>query len=164
VSNVTLMMKLVDNFYLTNPSSMLFWIWEEKTDVPSSILWSSDLAPKLRNSIEQLYSAKISTCKAKRQAFDLSLDDFRVLTFSPCVYGDGVRPDVAVGLDRKDNRLGYTLDNSTPCCWRHNLIKNAHFTHEEMLDVVKRYPQTRDCGDVPRHKRNPLPRRKSSTT
>jgi len=28
------------------------------------------------------------------------------------------------GIDRKDNTLGYTIDNSLPCCGRCNISKN----------------------------------------
>jgi hypothetical protein len=38
-------------------------------------------------------------------------------------------------LDRKDNDLGYDIDNVVVCCGRCNAAKNAHFTYEEWLQL-----------------------------
>ena len=50
----------------------------------------------------------------KNQDFTLSLDDFKSLVIQPCVYcGEQEKPR---GIDRWDNSIGYTLENSRPCC------------------------------------------------
>ena len=42
-------------------------------------------------------------------------------------------------IDRKDNQLGYTLDNIVLCCRRCNLIKGAWLTEQQMLEIAERY-------------------------
>ncbi len=38
-------------------------------------------------------------------------------------------------LDRKDNNLGYTVDNCVPCCWPCNQAKGNRYTYEEFLEI-----------------------------
>lgn len=38
-------------------------------------------------------------------------------------------------LDRKDYRLGYTLDNVSVCCGRCNYAKGTHFTYDEWVKI-----------------------------
>ena len=38
-------------------------------------------------------------------------------------------------LDRKDNSIGYSLDNCVPCCWICNEMKSSHISYEEMLVI-----------------------------
>ncbi len=39
----------------------------------------------------------------------------------------------AYQLDRKDNNLGYSVDNVVPCCWNCNRIKSDIYTYDEFL-------------------------------
>ncbi len=39
----------------------------------------------------------------------------------------------AYQLDRKDNDLGYNIDNVVPCCWNCNRIKSDIYTYDEFL-------------------------------
>lgn len=41
------------------------------------------------------------------------------------------------GLDRKDNKKGYTSSNVVPCCQRCNKIKSDLFTFEEMQALAE---------------------------
>jgi hypothetical protein len=57
------------------------------------------------------------------RAFDLSLDQFKLLIGSPCLFcGERTEPR---GVDRWDNNVGYTLANSRPCCWPCNKLKGS---------------------------------------
>jgi 5-methylcytosine-specific restriction endonuclease McrA len=80
--------------------------------------------------------AKFSTLKARcrKRGLEivLTLDEFAALNALPCEYCEGVLPATGYGLDRKDNNLGYTRDNSVPCCYRCNTMKGAYLTHAEM--------------------------------
>ena len=40
-------------------------------------------------------------------------------------------------LDRKDNSLGYSLENCVVCCPRCNRAKSNHFTYEEWMEIGK---------------------------
>jgi hypothetical protein len=67
--------------------------------------------------------------------FELSLDDFKTLVAQPCLYcGDCSRPR---GIDRWDNEIGYTADNSRPCCWSCNELKGA-VSGPTFLELIQR--------------------------
>lgn len=76
--------------------------------------------------------------------FNLNRDDMKRLTSSDCHYC-GTPPHavrtwarskshhgdyVYNGIDRFDNSKGYTLENSVPCCWRCNNMKQTMAGHE----------------------------------
>lgn len=42
-------------------------------------------------------------------------------------------------FDRKDNNLGYTLDNLALCCYSCNTVKSNVFTEEQMLQIAGLY-------------------------
>jgi len=71
---------------------------------------------------------------ARNYAFDLSWEQFQAITALDCFYcgiqkGNAYRsrPYATVfsgsGIDRYDNSLGYTAENSVPCCTRCNFLK-----------------------------------------
>lgn len=53
--------------------------------------------------------------------FLLTFEDFMGLWQKPCAYcGNAI---TTIGIDRKDNSVGYRIDNCTPCCTRCNSMK-----------------------------------------
>lgn len=55
-------------------------------------------------------------------AFEFTLERFIELFWQkPCFYCGEI--NLTAGVDRKDNTLGYTEDNSVPCCYTCNLMK-----------------------------------------
>lgn len=40
------------------------------------------------------------------------------------------------GLDRKDNNIGYIVDNVVPCCHNCNRTKSAYYTYDEFLLIA----------------------------
>jgi hypothetical protein len=77
--------------------------------------------------------------------FELTLEQFTEIISHPCVYGNSTN----VGLDRRDSALGYSVENSLPCCYKHNLVKGKWFSYEDMKVLVILFPAIRDCGDRP---------------
>lgn len=86
--------------------------------------------------------------RVKGIPFDLPREFFSVIVQLPCHYCGA--PPAAIkrgkdiwspltynGIDRVDNLLGYTTENSVPCCKMCNTAKQAH-TLEEFLDWVQR--------------------------
>lgn len=66
----------------------------------------------------------INRAEAKHISFDLSIDQFVEIVSKPCyLCGMESSDDHNNGIDRFDNDLGYTLDNSKPCCGMCNMIK-----------------------------------------
>lgn len=92
--------------------------------------------------------------------FQLSLLEFQHLTQSCCHYC-GIQPqtifpkgsnsgklngDIIVnGIDRKDNRLGYQIDNCVPCCCQCNFAKRQQ-SYEDFLLWIERLKQHSICG------------------
>lgn len=77
---------------------------------------------------------------------DITFRQWLYIMAQPCVYIIDDRKSKP-GIDRRDNKRGYVQGNCQPCCCRHNMVKSSVFTHEQMLDLVKRYNVT--CGDRP---------------
>jgi hypothetical protein len=77
--------------------------------------------------------------------FSLSLYQYTRLIESPCVYAHKKQQGITIGLDRKDSAEGYTVENSAPCCYRHNMLKSDVLTYGQTLQTVKRYKI--DCGN-----------------
>lgn len=61
-------------------------------------------------------------CNAKRRnlIFSLSKEEFRNLRGASCVYCGSQSPN---GVDRYDNRIGYTKENAVSCCRLCNYAK-----------------------------------------
>jgi 5-methylcytosine-specific restriction endonuclease McrA len=99
-----------------------------------------------------LYAKYRYDCRRRGIFFDLTKDEFLLITSGDCVYCQKAPLQKAFyqssevadtyffnGIDRKDNGGGYSWDNCVPCCARCNGIKGAHLTFEEMraaMDAV----------------------------
>jgi hypothetical protein len=83
---------------------------------------------------------------AKRRGIDFTLSEeqFLELRAAPCVYGTSTEP--AEGIDRIVSEQGYTAENTSPCCPRHNMIKNKVFNREDMLRLVREFSCAAACG------------------
>jgi hypothetical protein len=101
-----------------------------------------------------LSSAKSSALHALRQAASsrklclvLSKEDALVLMESPCYYCDVKESGYSKsragvifrhnGIDRIDNHLGYTKENSVPCCTDCNLAKRT-LSQQEFFNLIER--------------------------
>jgi hypothetical protein len=76
-----------------------------------------------------------SGAKRRDIVFDLTKDDFKTFWQKPCHYCDS--PIETIGIDRKDNSIGYTLDNCLSCCITCNSSKSKS-TYEEFIEHCKR--------------------------
>ena len=78
-------------------------------------------------------------CQAKRRGKELSLGQaqFRVLLSNPCHYCAGPLSPTGIGLDRKDNALGYHVNNVVPCCGDCNATRGIIWSYAEMLVLGK---------------------------
>ena len=78
------------------------------------------------------YVTARNAAKQRKLAFELSREEYEALVSHPCHYCDGPLNSWGLGLDRKNNRLGYTLDNVLPCCKDCNLVRADRYTVQEM--------------------------------
>ncbi len=72
--------------------------------------------------------------KINNRVFDISFHDYLVITIHPCAYCGSVIDSRSI--DRKDNRLGHTLENCVSCCALCNVTRWDNFTYEEMCEFI----------------------------
>ena len=70
---------------------------------------------------------------------DFSIDELRERLKNECFYcGENIK---SRGLDRKDNSIGHTIDNTVVCCELCNMTRGNRFSVDEMMligDVIKK--------------------------
>ncbi len=103
---------------------------------------------QIRNFLYGHYKQK---AKKRNYEFSLDFDHFDSLIQKNCYYcnqkpeehkGDLIRlqekiPFKRNGIDRKDNNIGYTIENSVPCCTMCNFAK-LNFSLEEFSNWLQR--------------------------
>lgn len=94
----------------------------------------------------QVFSVYKKTAKKRGYEFSLTKEYFLDLITKPCIYcGDNSKNKlqkmdgngffVYTGIDRYDNKLGYTIENSVPCCRVCNRIK-TDMTIDQMSNQI----------------------------
>ena len=83
--------------------------------------------------------------RAKRKGHEWNIDeyDYQLMIQTCCRYCGGKLEASGVGLDRKDNTLGYVTSNVVPCCRTCNILKHDYFTYEEMMILSPHLVQIR---------------------
>lgn len=66
--------------------------------------------------------------------FKLATDEFNNLLLSPCHY---CGKQQAMGIDRKDNKIGYFSYNVVACCWPCNFMKSTS-SYQEFVEKIER--------------------------
>ena len=94
--------------------------------------------------IRDRYRDARSNAKRRGLTFTLTFEQFIALRASKCIYGTSEEP--AEGIDRDNPNEGYTPENTSPCCPRHNIIKSRVFNREEMLRLVREFECAAPCG------------------
>ena len=79
------------------------------------------------------YNSYKSGAKARGQEFKLTFGAFKKRITQPCAYCGSTSK---IGVDRLDNKKGYTLENSIPCCTTCNMMKRD-YTAEEFINKCK---------------------------
>jgi len=73
--------------------------------------------------------------KKRESQFELTLDQFETLIQRGCIFcGEQNEPR---GIDRKNNRQGYLLDNCESCCWPCNKFKGIKDEYEFLSVALK---------------------------
>jgi 5-methylcytosine-specific restriction endonuclease McrA len=91
---------------------------------------------------EALYNTIANLAKRRHLEVSLSYEEYLEFTKTEeCHYCGEILLWKAFGkmnghkLDRKDNSLGYSLENCVVCCPRCNRAKSNHFTYEEWVQI-----------------------------
>ena len=87
------------------------------------------------------YSQSVCLSKRKDRDFSLTFEEFKKEILKPCYYcNDYFRLSGAktgVGLDRKNNALGYTVENSVSCCPHCNYLKRDSLSPEQASIFIR---------------------------
>ena len=95
------------------------------------------------NNVKNSYK---SNALSRNKSFELTEDELKVLFKSNCYYCGDEPSNIMKssyynytynGIDRIDNNIGYTKDNSVSCCYMCNRSKNNN-TEKQFLDWAKR--------------------------
>ncbi len=105
-----------------------------------------------RGGLTTLFCTYRIGAKKRGYTFDLTREEFAVLTKQDCWYcgvepaqirrnGGGKLPTLSFylynGIDRVDNSVGYTLANCIPCCGACNRMKNVQ-SGEDFVSRVRK--------------------------
>lgn len=76
---------------------------------------------------------------AKRRGLEWTIDkvSYFNLLKQKCHYCGIKLNETGIGLDRKDNGVGYLYNNVVPCCGLCNTTKSDNFTYDEMLILAQ---------------------------
>lgn len=93
------------------------------------------------------WKARYVRCRRSAQlrgiSFELTPEQYHELCDLPCVYCGWKVKDTGHGLDRKDSKGPYSVNNVVPSCGVCNWAKHVNFSYEEMLVLGKTISQIR---------------------
>lgn len=145
------------------PNGNYYWWFRcdcgnEKEILPSNVVKENNgvvscgCVQKVKNHGKHLLNQLIWDYKigAKKRGLDYSLTDeyFVSLIEQPCFYCGSPPSNVRTsdkhiltynGIDRKNNKIGYTIDNCVPCCKICNFMKRDMSTSDFYSQVEKIY-------------------------
>lgn len=92
--------------------------------------------------VEKRFKMAIYECGKRKKnhfAWKLTLEQFRSLCKKECTYCDGKlgRVEWGKGLDRKNNKGDYTIENVLPCCRTCNRIRGDDVTVGEARSMIR---------------------------
>jgi hypothetical protein len=101
-------------------------------------------------SIKDQYNQTKNSAIKRGLSFEISLIDYARIVRRDCVYNTSgiVKPEIRRGIDRKDNAIGYTLENCVPCCWYHNEMKRHRLSYDDMLFLVNGRSHLGECKQM----------------
>ena len=73
--------------------------------------------------------------QSRNHIIEITLDEFSKLVAEPCMYCGESK--LRRGIDRVDNKKGYTKDNSVPCCKLCNYMKRNISVEDFLLHIKK---------------------------
>ena len=99
--------------------------------------------------LRMLYHGYMRGAKARNLKFDLTIEQFNIITQKKCIYCGELPNQVAPswseeiyiynGIDRINSDIGYDFDNIVPCCSKCNYAKQSLSVDEFKRWVIKVY-------------------------
>lgn len=104
-----------------------------------------------KTAFSKYYNNYKGSAKSRKLVFELTKEQFKQITQQDChycgcppsnPYGENFKTEVQLpyisnGIDRKDNKIGYTLENSLPACWNCNFAK-WNRSYDDFLKWINR--------------------------
>jgi len=90
---------------------------------------------RYRKTLQGKYKSLRNSAKQRNYKLELSFKQFCEVIDNPCVYCG--ETEERIGVDRIDNSVGYTLENSAPCCKICNFMKRA-MSVDDFLNHIKK--------------------------
>lgn len=85
--------------------------------------WYYKVGKKRTDTPKNKFKTYQTSSRRSGREFSLTFEQFMTFWNQPCFYcGDSV---FTVGIDRKDNNIGYVIDNCAPCCAMCNWMKRT---------------------------------------
>ena len=84
-----------------------------------------DYAETKKGSLIKRYSCYKNNSKSRNLEFSLSIENLDILFTQECHYC-GTSNYITMGIDRKDNNIGYIISNCLPCCSVCNYMKQGY--------------------------------------
>ncbi len=120
--------------------------------------------PQGEAAFNEVYAIYTRSAKLRGHLFDMSKEDFKVITSQNCYYCDSPPSNKILrrrskenytysGLDRVDNALGYQLDNVVPCCITCNEMKMC-MGQDEFVNHLRQMMAHHDLMKNTHHKEN----------
>jgi hypothetical protein len=98
-------------------------------------IYNNDIWPDTNSSS---YNNYLKRASKKELVFKLSKEEFYKFTNVKCYYCDKKTTETHTnGIDRKDNHIGYTIENCVSCCSECNYMKGG-LTEEEFIEHCKK--------------------------
>lgn len=85
------------------------------------------LKKQYRKTPKSKYSRYKTSARVRKYYFELTLEEFSKLIYQRCYYCGS---EEFIGIDRKDNKKGYTVENSVSCCKECNFSKHTQNASE----------------------------------
>lgn len=111
--------------------------WREKN---SKII--SEYRKKIRKLPEIRFHQYRYGAKSRGYSFDITKEEFINIVSLDCHYCGSPEH---IGIDRKDNSIGYTKENSLPCCWSCNKMKTSS-TYEDFIKQCIKIANNKEEG------------------
>lgn len=80
------------------------------------------------------FTALLKSAKRRSYEVTITFEEFKDIVSKPCSYCGDIK---LMGVDRENNSIGYSKNNSKPCCKVCNIMKNV-LSLEEFKEHIKK--------------------------
>jgi len=122
--------------YFASPESLKGYRYKKKVANKPLKRYTKALGPTQDSRFRSWRGANLSSSVARGLKNDLTEDELREFFDKPCFFcGECPEENKSWGIDRLQNKVGYTYDNCVSCCKKCNFAKGTNDLHD-FLDRV----------------------------